>query len=1361
MLQSWREQYEKIEQVLNTTSETEILAALMDRVGEGPDRHADVTVALLYAVLVYGHNQFWKYLTIVTKDSLQFCCQQLKKLINDRFQKLNDFPRAQLLWLLSELISANHHDSEAIAALLMRHIYSGNTTPKNITLATNLLSIISTNKTWLYNRSMFIPTALYTFLRLLQDHLKPQFNSLREAETTFCLDLLRNKFNESITIGRDLVRVLHYLSTCKLPEFEQLWKDLNTKPASFSSSFADLSSIMRIPTPKHHLQFRLSPEMETQVLFILKEVRFGYQKRYQQWFVTKHLPTPESESLIPDLIRYICCCYHPPNHVLCSDIVPRWAIIGWLLKHCKDQWRLYAKQALFYDWLYYDGKLDSIMNIEPALLLMACSIKKYSDMTVDLVEFILYLLENHDKSRKDMIKNGINTAFANTLDKSVVPSLEPIFSTECLSPALYDKVKVYFSHFMAGGPQHHPHPPAGGVPPQQQQPPQPQQSPQRPTPAPGQFKPHSLGSSPQFGSSHQMPLGHLKQSPLIQSQQNISQQQQLPVNPPPQSLKLEDGQHQQQLINKEKDEKEDVQMKEVGAPIPTAAVAAQSTTPVTAQTPISHSLPSSKPATPSLRSSATTPLSHTPLTSSTSTTPNLSSQNIGSSSTTAPPTQQQQGQGQDLSASTTTTTTTNKRDREQRDRENSEHSQSQQQSKDDTAHPSITKKHDHTPTTPTSASTAAASSSTSFPGKPTPLSLSSQSLPANPPAPSPSQHQPMEIVQDHQPPAKSATTNTTPQSQVPTHPHPQPQTQTQTQTSMTNESTTTTDDDKMVISSEQTENITIDEECRVDVPDILLTTGNSKADYQPINLSSTLKSILTNFAQQMAKLKDNSAAQNELTTALSSYLNTAFKPQFSDTLSPLSLFTSFQPIHHLFKACSASPQQHHQPPHTSEAMMSLLKEMYKLEPAISYNLLIWQIVTSYGGLTLSTNSNSYLYPDIDNTSLLFEHTTTSTPPASNGIIVDTMSMGAGAAAAADNEEELYKVEKLVESVTDLNPATKNILSVYQKFINYLHTGNSSISSSSGNLNNSNNNSYMIEHIITDCKRLQDEQSLMFYVLPTLYRYMPSFTIGNSELMMLVLDYIDPKQLYRLCNKLAMGEFRMFGNASLALVDHAFHLESFEQTYVWQLLLAEDRAQHTLLLKVFPVIAHRLDPLAHSEILLQLSVGLKETNANSKMLSELISLSPHFHPFSLGVFATWQQRQTANFTSTVYDLISANTNDKRLLERILYFYNLYFKKYTHHAGDHSGNKNTTGSGTGTTGSGSGSGGSGAGTNNKDHQHINEGLNNIDLNDRIVRIFKSNNTFQQKYSTLFQHLVLTPTPLSSPLLDGDNPKKKLKK
>lgn len=66
----------------------------------------------------------------------------------------------------------------------------------------------------------------------------------------------------------------------------------------------------------------------------LVQVRFGQQKRYQDWFQRQYLSTAESQSLRCDLIRYICGVVHPSNEVLSSDILPRWAIIGWLLTTC-------------------------------------------------------------------------------------------------------------------------------------------------------------------------------------------------------------------------------------------------------------------------------------------------------------------------------------------------------------------------------------------------------------------------------------------------------------------------------------------------------------------------------------------------------------------------------------------------------------------------------------------------------------------------------------------------------------------------------------------------------------------------------------------------------------------------------------------------------------------------------------------------------------------------------------------------------------------------------------------------------------------------------------------------------------------
>ena len=81
------------------------------------------------------------------------------------------------------------------------------------------------------------------------------------------------------------------------------------------------------------------------------------QPRYQKWFHHKHMLSPGAESLIPDLVRYVCCCFHPTNQILQSDITPRWVLIGWLLMCAKPGASEHnAKLALFFDWFFFNPK---------------------------------------------------------------------------------------------------------------------------------------------------------------------------------------------------------------------------------------------------------------------------------------------------------------------------------------------------------------------------------------------------------------------------------------------------------------------------------------------------------------------------------------------------------------------------------------------------------------------------------------------------------------------------------------------------------------------------------------------------------------------------------------------------------------------------------------------------------------------------------------------------------------------------------------------------------------------------------------------------------------------------------------------
>ena len=121
----------------------------------------------------------------------------------------------------------------------------------------------------------------------------------------------------------------------RIPEFEGVWKSILFNPTSLSPTFRDVYQLLQVPSRRRFLASRLTPEMETYLKYMLQHVPMGNQKRYQQWFQQWFLAGPEADSLVCDLVRYICCVVHPTNEILQSDVIPRWAMIGWLMQLTK------------------------------------------------------------------------------------------------------------------------------------------------------------------------------------------------------------------------------------------------------------------------------------------------------------------------------------------------------------------------------------------------------------------------------------------------------------------------------------------------------------------------------------------------------------------------------------------------------------------------------------------------------------------------------------------------------------------------------------------------------------------------------------------------------------------------------------------------------------------------------------------------------------------------------------------------------------------------------------------------------------------------------------------------------------------
>ena len=102
----------------------------------------------------------------------------------------------------------------------------------------------------------------------------------------------------------------------------------------------------------------------------------------------------------------------------------------------KSHFAANAKLALFYDWLFFEEREDSIMNVEPAILLMINSLPEYAGLTQTLMEFLILLVRHYDEDRRDLVLRGVGKAFKAVLEKGVVRSLDVLCDSAAISPAL-------------------------------------------------------------------------------------------------------------------------------------------------------------------------------------------------------------------------------------------------------------------------------------------------------------------------------------------------------------------------------------------------------------------------------------------------------------------------------------------------------------------------------------------------------------------------------------------------------------------------------------------------------------------------------------------------------------------------------------------------------------------------------------------------------------------------------------------------------------------------------------------------------------------------------------------------------------
>ncbi|XP_062265557.1 integrator complex subunit 3 [Platichthys flesus] len=437
-----------VQALTNGLSEREANDALTANVCKGQQQHEEVCLGLFTLLLTEPSQaqRCYRDLTLVNRDGMNVILVKINQILMEKFLKLQDVPRTQLVWLVRELVKSSVIGADGVVMTLLKQIAGGDISTKNLWLAENVLEILLEQKEWVLKSGMLIAMSVYTYLRLIVDHGAPNLLILRQKEVDYCISMLREKFMECLIMGRDLVRLLQ--NVARIPEIDLIWRDLLHNPQVLSPQFTGVLQLLTARTSRKFLACRLTPDMETKLLFMTSRVRFGQQKRYQDWFQRQYLSTAESQSLRCDLIRYICGVVHPSNEVLSSDILPRWAIIGWLLTTCTSNVAASnAKLALFYDWLFFNPEKDSIMNIEPAILVMHHSMKPHPAITATLLDFMCRIIPHFFPPLESQVRQGVCSSLTFIMEKRVLAHLAPLFDNPKLDRELRSMLRERFPEF--------------------------------------------------------------------------------------------------------------------------------------------------------------------------------------------------------------------------------------------------------------------------------------------------------------------------------------------------------------------------------------------------------------------------------------------------------------------------------------------------------------------------------------------------------------------------------------------------------------------------------------------------------------------------------------------------------------------------------------------------------------------------------------------------------------------------------------------------------------------------------------------------------------------------------------------------
>ncbi|KAI9005470.1 hypothetical protein CLU79DRAFT_594197 [Phycomyces nitens] len=215
--------------------------------------------------------------------------------------------------------------------------------------------------------------------------------------------------------------------------------------------------------------------------------------------------------------------------------------------------------------------------------------------------------------------------------------------------------------------------------------------------------------------------------------------------------------------------------------------------------------------------------------------------------------------------------------------------------------------------------------------------------------------------------------------------------------------------------------------------------------------------------------------------------------------------------------------------------------------------------------------------------------------------------------------------------------------------------------------------YFKNYLLQDIRLLARNNLLSFHaIIPFIFRYMPSVSIGNADILQLLVTMMLPDQLGKLTCYLHYGNIRLFGDGSNStLLASSTEFDPYSTMSLWQLLAAELSGHQDRIENFFsaPSNINMLQSNFCDEMLPPLLSMASSSRPSYRLLEAIVQIPSHSHQpnhsscrFVIAVLNQWAtvcfellRQAMGELVSAVLDVIESEMDDadedRNMAERI--------------------------------------------------------------------------------------------------------------